>query len=63
MWPDWVFLGMLLAVVGLTIFLLWPVGKELRHAYVKRRLQKRIHREHLEYLTRQRGAKLREAVR
>lgn len=44
--------GMLVFAAVLLLMLCWPMGVELHHAYVKRRLCKRIAREHRAYLRR-----------
>lgn len=41
---------MLVVAALITIGLCWPLGKELHHAYVKRRLRRRIHADHLYWL-------------
>lgn len=44
--------GMLVFAAVLFVLLCWPMGKELHHDYVKRRLGKQIAREHRAYLRR-----------
>lgn len=56
-------LYLMLVVSTLIAFgLCWPIGRELHHAYVKRRLRRRIHADHL-YWLHQRAERMREGVR
>jgi hypothetical protein len=54
--------GMLLAALGLAIFLCWPIGQEVHAWIVNRRLGRQIYRDHVKWEAR-RAARMREVLR